>query len=92
MGTKGKTFEKPPNKLRCYVCMRANRRGDKLRVSNDVVYRRRFRRGDEDSHRYAHVAIDCLTCGHQWYSMHPDAVAKSHKLDENLARHHGGQR
>lgn len=78
-----RSFEREPNSLRCYKC--GNR---KLRIGNDIVLRRRARRGDDHSKKYPMVAIDCPKCGHQWYSMHKDAIETSHKYDENIERRH----
>lgn len=81
-----KAFERQHNPLRCYHC--GNKNPDKLRVSNDVVKRRRKKRHDATSKKYDTVAVDCTVCGHQFYSTNPDAIAKSRKLDKNLARRH----
>jgi hypothetical protein len=89
MATKRK-FDREPNSLRCYICQRAGRDPYNLRVGNDVVKRRRARRG-EPQKTFDMVPIDCLTCGHQWFSMHKAAVTKSRKLDANIARRHKSQ-
>jgi hypothetical protein len=86
-----KKFDRAANPLRCYICVRAGRPGTHLRVANDVVRRRRSRR-HEGPKTFDQVPVDCLTCGHQWYSMHKEAIAISRKADLNLARRHGGQR
>lgn len=82
MSAKKKAFHRVANPLRCYICGNT-----KLRISNDVVKRRRSRR-DEGPKTYDMAAVDCPNCGHQWYSQHPDAVSKSHKADLNIARRH----
>lgn len=77
---------KQRNPFRCYKCG-----SDNIRVSNDVVRRRRYTRKAGGSVSKEMVGCDCKNCGRQWYSNHPDAIAASRKQDRNLARRHGGQ-
>jgi uncharacterized Zn finger protein len=79
---KKKAFDRVANPLHCYKCGNT-----KLNVSDDVVKRRRSRRG-ENPKTFDMAAVNCPNCGHQWYSMHKDAVARSHKKDVNIARRH----
>lgn len=85
----GKKFHRDPNALYCYKC--GNDELNKLDISNDVVKRRRARRG-EPNKTFDMVAIDCKKCGHQWYSMHKDAVKLSRRADKDFSNEHGGQK
>lgn len=81
--TRKKAFDRVANPLHCYKCGSTTT----LRISDDVVKRRRSRRG-EGPKTYDMAAVNCTKCGHQWYSMHKDAVARSRKADANIVRRH----
>ena len=82
--------KREPDALRCYKCFRIGLPGNNLRIGNDIVMRKRARRGDDGpAKKHEHVAIDCRSCGNQWYSSHPDALAAARQSDRNINRRHG---
>lgn len=75
---------KKSNPLICYKC----KQGDKLSIGDDVVLRRRKRRGEPESKRLPHVNINCRRDGHEWWSMHPEAIRIARKKDADREKFH----
>ena len=76
-----KTARRP---FECYNC---GREGKKLKVDGGTQRRRVARSQGRVTRVVAHV--ECGNCGNEWWSSHPDAIARAKSHDENRDRRHG---